>query len=175
MAIDSLDFQVRFSRYANFSDEFKDRVCHVMQYYPMLRLREITIGRSRQANHLGSAYGWTKPQRIYLKPNVPNIVIAHEFTHLIQGPKQGFGIPHGEKACDIWTIDRIPEGEIDGLPHYIIPSRLQNWFGNDWVYHRKFVKLVCGIAIAKRNVSLRHYIKFVEDSLKRYAKDQPKS
>jgi hypothetical protein len=59
----------------------------------------------------GTATGWTSPPVFRLRPNASRYTIAHELTHLVQG--NGSGIPHGEVACDIWIISRLPVELLD--------------------------------------------------------------
>ena len=99
---------LRFTRVAEsgFSGEFKDKILHVYSLFPELQDNEITCGFIRKGSHLlGTARGWASPKQIALQPNVGRMTIAHELTHLLQGN----GVPHGEKACDIWALARLPQ------------------------------------------------------------------
>jgi hypothetical protein len=66
----------------------------------------------------GTATGGTSPPVFHLCPNASRYTIAQELTHLVQG--NGPGIPHGEVACDIWIISRLPIELLDQRRYYLL-------------------------------------------------------
>lgn len=78
--------------------------------------------------------------------------IAHELTHLLQGE----GVPHGEKACDIWATARLPEEMLDEQPHYL----LGHWSRDRWLRNRALAKQLCTQAIEVRRTE-RTYIRWL--------------
>jgi hypothetical protein len=84
----------------------------------------------------GTATGWTSPPVFRLRPNASRYTIAHELTHLVQG--NGSGIPHGEVACDIWIISRLPVELLDQRPAYYLLARQHSRL--DWKKNRAAVR-----------------------------------
>lgn len=109
---------------------------------------------------MGSARSWTHPAQIALQTNVTRMVIAHELTHLLQG---NLGcVPHGEKACDIWTVARLPVDMLDSPPSYL----LHYWHRDRWLRNKLQVKMLCEMAIDVRK-SERFYIKWLTGELRK--------
>jgi hypothetical protein len=79
--------------------------------------------------------------------------------HLVQG--NGSGIPHGEIACDIWAIDRLPEELLDQRPYYLLKN-----IKCDWKRNRRAVKQLCAQAIEVRK-SRRTYIVWLRGQIKK--------
>jgi hypothetical protein len=151
---------LRFTRVAEsgFSGEFKDKVLHVYSLFPELQDNEITCGFIRKGSHLlGTARGWASPKQIALQPNVGRMTIAHELTHLLQGN----GVPHGEKACDIWALARLPHFMLDERPYYL----LRHWHLERWLRNRAQTKSLCEKAIEVRRTE-RTYIKWLSGQLR---------
>ncbi|MER3407372.1 MAG: hypothetical protein C4292_00690 [Nitrososphaera sp.] len=145
---------VRFTRVAEarFSPLFKERIQAVYLLFPELQDFAITCGYIGRAHYvLGTARSWRR--QIALQPNVSNVVIAHELTHLLQGVN---GVPHGEKACDIWAVARLPPEMLDERPYYI----LRHWSRDRWLAHRQSVRQLCAQAIELRKTK-RAYIKWL--------------
>jgi hypothetical protein len=84
----------------------------------------------------GTATGWTSPPVFRLCPNASRYTIAQELTHLVQG--NGSGIPHGEFACDIWIISRLPVELLDQRLYYLLARRRHSRL--DWKKNRAAVK-----------------------------------
>ena len=150
---------IRFTSVADakFSAQFKERVLHVYSMFPELQDSAITCGFIRRGTHItGTARSWKK--QISLQPNVGNMTIAHELTHLLQGN----AVPHGEKACDIWAVARLPGELLDGQPPYYI---LRHWQNDRWLRNRPAVKELCVQAIRVRE-SRRTYIKWLSNELR---------
>jgi hypothetical protein len=146
---------LRFTRIAEsgFSGEFKDKILNVYSLFPELQGNEITCGLIRKGSHLlGTAKSWASPKQIALQPNVGRMTIAHELTHLLQGN----GVPHGEKACDIWALARLPHDMLDERPYYL----LRHWYLERWLRNRAQAKALCEQAIEVRRVQ-RNYIKWL--------------
>jgi hypothetical protein len=144
---------LRFTRVAEsgFSGEFKQKVLDVYSLFPELQEHEITCGLIRKGSHLlGTARGWSS--QMALQPNVGRMTIAHELTHLLQGN----GVPHGEKACDIWALARLPRDMLDERPYYL----LRHWYLERWLRNRAQAKALCEQAIEVSRVQ-RNYIKWL--------------
>ncbi len=86
------------------------------------------------------------------------MTIAHELTHLLQGCN---GVPHGEKACDIWAMARLPAEMLDDQPYYL----LRHWRRERWLHNRVQAKALCERAIEVRKVE-RNYIKWLSGELR---------
>ena len=88
--------------------------------------------------------------------------IAHEFTHLLQGFTE---IPHGEKACEIWTYVK-DEMFLDDAPVYLqTPESVIK----DWDRYKLQIRALCIEAIEKRKKGLRRYISWLENEIKKLA------
>jgi len=152
---------VEFSIYANrvFSPEFKSRIIQVYSLFPELYDRKIFCGLLRARGQVeGIATSWTTPPVFRLRPNVSNYTIAHELTHLVQG--DGFGVPHGEVPCDIWTVNRLPEELLDKRPYYLLKNSKI-----DWKKSRLAIKELCRLAIEIRKTR-RSYIVWLHYQIK---------
>jgi hypothetical protein len=151
-----------FTRIAetNFSYEFKTKILQVYTLFPELAAHEVRCGYIRRGSRvLGTAKGWVTPKQISLQPNVGCLTIAHELTHLIQGNDNG--VPHGEKACDIWAVVRLPAAMLDEKPYYL----LRHWRWERWLRNRIPTKTLCERAIDVRRVE-RNYIKWLSEELR---------
>ncbi|MEM3159265.1 MAG: hypothetical protein QXJ74_00615 [Nitrososphaera sp.] len=149
---------LRFTRVAEagFSGDFKQKVLNVYSLFPELQDDEITCGFIRKGSRLlGTARGWSG--QIALQPNVGRMTIAHELTHLLQGN----GVPHGEKACDIWALARLPRDMLDERPYYL----LRHWHLERWLRNRAQAKSLCEQAIEVRRTN-RTYIKWLSAQLR---------
>lgn len=130
---------------------FKEKIVEVYSFFPELAQTAITCGAiARRGCVQGTAMGWTKPPVFRLQPDSSCFTIAHELTHLVQGKTNG--IPHGEVACDIWTVDRMPLKYLDQRPNYLLHR-----IAIDWKNERNEVKRLCRQAIELRR-SMRTYI-----------------
>lgn len=155
---------IEFSRQARqaFSPEFKGRIMRVYSLFPELQEKRISCGLlTRRGRVEGTATGWTSPPVFRVQPNVSHYTIAHELTHLVQD--NGSGIPHGEVACDIWTLHRLPCDLLDQRPYYLMKN-----IRCDWKRNRDRIKELCSQAIEIRKtqrsyiVWLRHQIRKME-------------
>lgn len=152
---------IRFTSRAEreFDPAFKQRILKVYSRFPELGSRPVICGSiSRGSRYLGTACGWTYPQKVSLQPGVGNTTIAHEFTHLVQGN----GIPHGEKQCDIWTVARLDLELLDEKPHYI----LRGWKKDRWVRNKAAVRQLCIQSIKERDVR-RNYIVWLSQEFRK--------
>ena len=152
---------IKFTRPAEhaFNERFKERIISVYSYFPELQEKMITCGAIRHAGPIqGVATSWTTPPLFRLVPGASMYTIAHEFTHMVQGGKSG--IPNGETACDIWTIDRMPTSYLDQIPYYLLSGIRTNWREN-----REAIKELCRQAIALRQLR-RTYIKWLRCRIK---------
>lgn len=136
---------------------------YVRQFFPELDSRLIRVGLTGVASGMAIAGGhelWFNPARVSYH------VIAHEFTHLLQGAN---GMPHGEKSCDVYALARHWTLN-DTAPYYVrVPASLQDTCGK---YTPTTAKLICDTA--KRAVELRasgtrHYIALFERTLQESA------
>ena len=149
---------IRFTSVADarFSAQFKDRILHVYSLFPELQDQPITCGFIRKGMRFaGTARSWKS--QIALQQNVGNTTIAHELTHLLQGN----GVPHGEKACDIWAVARLPAEMLDEQPYYL----LRHWQRERWLRRRSSVRALCVQAIEIRKTN-RTYIKWLSGQLR---------
>jgi hypothetical protein len=152
---------IKFTRPAElaFSRTFKESVLDVYSHFPELWQKKITCGAiGRRGSVQGVAACWTDPPVFRLVPGTSSFTIAHELTHLVQGSLSG--IPHGETACDIWTIDRMPTRYLDQIPFYLLSG-----IRIDWRKNRDAVKVLCKQAIELRK-SRCTYIKWLRCRLK---------
>jgi hypothetical protein len=153
---------IEFSKPAQqaFTHEFKARIMQLYGLFPELQDRRISCGLLKGRGWVqGTATGWTSPPVFRLQPNVSSYTIAHELTHLVQG--NGSGIPHGEVACDIWTLDRLPAELLDQRPYYLLKNSRC-----DWKKNRDAVKELCRQAIEVRK-SQRAYIVWLRGQIKK--------
>lgn len=79
-------------------------------------------------------------------------------THLVQGPLSG--IPHGEIACDIWTVNRMPERYLDQPPYYLLDR-----ISVDWQSNKIQIKDLCRQAIDLRP-TMRAYIVWLKERIR---------
>ncbi len=143
-----------------FSLGFKTRISQVYDLFPELQKRRIACGLLRDRGWVeGTAIGWTSPPVFRLRPGVSHYTIAHELTHLIQG--DGSGIPHGEVACDIWTVHRLPVELLDQRPCYLMKNSKR-----DWDKHKGTIKMLCSKAIQIRKTR-RTYIIWLHDQIEK--------
>jgi hypothetical protein len=153
---------IRFTSVAEtrFSQQFKGRILRVYSLFPELHDQKITCGFIGRGHVAGTARSWRG--QIALQPNVSNTTIAHELTHLLQGN----GVPHGEKACDIWALARLPADMLDEQPSYIAG----HWSRSRWLEHRLQVKSLCEQAIELRKTQ-RTYLKWLSGRLRLLKED----
>ena len=150
-----------------------------LQLFPELKDTTLTVGYTRK--HLGSAtvvYRKGVITRLIIRLKVRNVTyqtIGHELTHLIQGLAHGdrsksrsadpAKVPSGEQQCDIWTLARDPLF-CDDPPTYIKMPRL---IRDCWPDYANEVRDLCIAAIEKRHTH-RHYIRWLEEELRKLAK-----
>ena len=160
---------------ANFADKFKLRIISVFDYFPELHKETVYVGWIAPS-------GWARGYccccctstttnmrlKICLQPNERNFTIAHEFTHLLQATKkEELGIPTGEKACDIWSLTRLPLELIDDHPTYIGNYSMRK----HWKIMKKTVRELAFRAIEVRKTK-RRYIVWLEDEIKKISVSQ---
>lgn len=142
-----------------FSPLFKSRIMQVYDLFPELQEKRISGGVLKRRGWVeGTATSWTSPPVFRLQPGVSRYTIAHELTHLIQG--NGSGIPHGEVACDIWTVHRLPAELLDQRPYYLMKNSRC-----DWERNRDAIKELCKQAIHLRKTR-RTYIVWLRGQIK---------
>jgi hypothetical protein len=153
---------IEFSRAARqaFTSEFKARIMQVYGVFPELQDKTVSCGLLKGRGWVeGTATGWTSPPVFRLQPNVSSYTIAHELTHLVQG--NGSGMPHGEIACDIWAIDRLPVELLDQRPYYLLKNSRC-----DWKKNKLAIKELCAQAIQIRKTR-RTYIVWLRGQIKK--------
>lgn len=153
---------------ANFSDKYKQRIVDVFNYFPELHNENVYVGWIAQNGWArGCCSNATKdePIKISLQPNEKNFTIAHEFTHLLQArKKEELQIPGGERACDVWTLTRLPLELIDDYPTYI--GRNNYSMRKHWNVIKDRVKELAFQAIEVRKTK-RRYILWFEGEIKK--------
>ena len=133
----------------NLSDDVKGRVAQILQFYPELQTRTITVGFIRRRSRtLGRAH--MAGTRIWLKNGVTNLTIAHELAHLLG--KQS------EEATDVITYARLPEHLFDDNRDGYIPIK-----GRD----KQKVHSLAIEAMMQRDTGNRRYIKWFKDAMKK--------
>jgi hypothetical protein len=153
---------------ANFTSEFKHRIIGVFKYFPELHNEMVLVGWIAprgwaRGSCCCSGVSASKPLKISLQPNERNFTIAHEFTHLLQvRKKEELQIPRGEKACDVWTLTRLPLELIDDYPTYIGSYLMRK----RWNTIKKKVRELAFNAIEIRKTK-RQYIVWFEDEVKK--------
>jgi hypothetical protein len=153
---------------ANFTDKYKQRIVDVFKYFPELHNEIVCVGWI-------APNGWARgccsngiideQIKISLQPNEKNFTIAHEFTHLLQArKKEELEIPYGERACDVWTLTRLPLELIDDYPTYI--GRNNYPMRKHWNLINERVKDLAFQAIEVRKTK-RRYIVWLEGEIKK--------
>jgi hypothetical protein len=153
---------------ADFTNEFKQRIIDVFKYFPELHKEVVLVGWI-------APHGWargsccrssactSKSLKISLQSNERNFTIAHEFTHLLQArKKEELQIPSGERACDVWTLTRLPLELIDDYPSYLGNYLMRK----RWDTIKKAVRELAFDAIEIRKTK-RQYIVWFEDEVKK--------
>ena len=152
--------------HTNFTERFKERIAYVFQFFPELRSEIIHVGWIAPNGWARGSFenrNTSKPLKINLQPNEKNFTIAHEFTHLLQATKKDqVGIPFGEKACDIWTLTRLPLELIDDYPSYIGNYKMRK----HWNDIKVTVRELAFDAIEIRKTK-RQYIAWLEHEIKK--------
>ena len=152
---------VNFTRPAQqtFSAEFKARIIRIYGFFPELQDIKVICGSMKKRSWIeGNAISWTTPPIFRLQPSVSSYTIAHELMHLVQG--KGSGIPQGEMACDIWTVDRMPIELLDRRPYYLLRRCRVDWNRNKII-----IKKLCRKAIEIRKTN-RTYIVWLHYHIK---------
>ena len=154
---------VAYSKIAQrkFSDRQRARIEEVYTHYPELHDKVIFCGAiSGRGSIQGIATSWPTPPVFRLRPQASYYTIAHELTHLVQGPLSG--IPHGEVACDMWTVDRMPAVYLDQPPYYLLGNMIV-----DWPSKKNQIKDLCRQAIDLRS-TMHAYIVWLKNSVRRH-------
>lgn len=162
---------IEFSRPAQqtFSTEFRARILYIYSYFPELLNKAIICGSIKKRGRVeGIAIGWISPAIFRLRPNVSNYTIAHELTHLVQGNRSG--IPHGEVACDIWTVNRMPAELLDQRPYYL----LRRFTEVQWKRDRITIKELCKQAIEIRKTQ-KNYIAWLQCQIRNLHRNSSKA
>jgi len=162
-----------FTKKANekFSTEFKERITEIFKYFPELHNEFVQVGWIRPHGWARGSCRWSNgyillPSKISLQPNEKNFTIAHEFTHLLQASKKvELRIPGGERACDVWTLTRLPLELIDDYPTYVGTSLMRR----RWSSLKMRVRELAFDAIEVRKVK-RHYIIWFENEIRKLEK-----
>jgi len=116
---------------------FSRRLGSVLRYFPEIR-GEIKVGLTNVYKGLASTEsdGTTFHKKISFpslkRAGIPTrYIMGHELMHIVQA-KQSKTIPGTERACDVFTLARLPPRFIDQPPIYLsIPRKIRiNWSNN---------------------------------------------
>ena len=155
----------------NFSNKFKQRILDIFGYFPELQDEIVYVGwiaprgwaRGSCSCYSSSMSSANKKLKINLQANERNFTIAHEFTHVLQATKRGeLHIPGGERACDVWTLTRLPLELLDDHPSYIGNYLMRKRWDSIKVNVRELA--FCAIEMRKTK---RQYIVWLEDEIKK--------
>ena len=156
----------------SFSNNFKQRILDVFGYFPELQDEVVYVGwiaprgwarGSCFCYYPSSNASTNKKLKINLQRNERNFTIAHEFTHLLQArKKRELLIPGGERACDVWTLTRLPLELLDDYPSYIGNYLMRK----RWDTIKVNVRELAFRAIEMRKTK-RQYIVWLEDEIKK--------
>lgn len=156
----------------SFSNKFKQRILDVFGYFPELQDEIVYVGWIAPRGWArgscccycsSSSSSANKKLKINLQPNERNFTIAHEFTHVLQSRKRGeLHIPSGERACDVWTLTRLPLELLDDYPSYIGNYLMRK----RWDTIKAKVRELAFCAIEMRKTK-RQYIVWLEDEIKK--------
>lgn len=156
----------------SFSNKFKQRILDVYAYFPELQDEVVYVGwiaprgwarGSCCCYYSSSTASASKKLKISLQPNERNFTIAHEFTHLLQArKKRELQIPGGERACDVWTLTRLPLELLDDYPSYVGNYLMRKRWDTIKVKVRELA--FCAIEMRKTK---RQYIVWLEDEIKK--------
>ena len=157
---------------SSFSNKFKQMILDVLEFFPELQDEVVYVGwiaprgwaRGSCFCYYPSSNASTKKKlKINLQPNERNFTIAHEFTHLLQArKKRELQIPGGERACDVWTLTRLPSELLDDYPSYIGNYLMRKRWHTIKVNVRELA--FCAIEMRKTK---RQYIVWLEDEIKK--------
>jgi hypothetical protein len=151
-------------------DEVDRRVRRLHPYFPEMK-RKLTIGLTRSYDGLAfqSDDGVVKLMLDVRKARngdykAPTYwTIAHELMHLAQFNVKD--IPSGERACDLYTMARLPPKYIDDSPSYlVIPVRIRDRWDRDYA---SLAHNLAKKAIRKRETGVRNYISWWEGEFER--------
>ena len=156
----------------SFSNKFKQRILDVFCYFPELQDEVVYVGWISPRGWArgscccycsSSSSSANKKLKINLQPNERNFTIAPEFMHVLQATKKGeLQIPSGERACDIWTLTRLPLELLDDYPSYIGNYLMRKRWDTIKMKVRELA--FCAIDIRKTK---RQYIVWLEDEIKK--------
>ena len=143
-------------------NEVLRRVHYVRRFFPELDGETITVGLTRAASGMAVPGG----SRIWLNPSrLSHHTIAHELIHLLQG--RDFGIPSGEKACDIYSLARHWTLN-DDRPSYVrVPLAMMGGSKTVSEPAARVLFEVATEALARRAHGHRHYIAYFEHEVER--------
>jgi hypothetical protein len=85
--------------------------------------------------------------------------LAHEFMHLAQFNSEG--IPSGERACDVYTLSRLPPELIDEAPSYLVVSKGTRKIWD--IRHAKIAHALAKEALRQRDNGHKRYALWWED------------
>jgi hypothetical protein len=166
---------IRFTRKAssNFNDRFKYQIVEVFRYFPELHDEIVYVGWIAPKGWARGSCSYPnastkKPLKISLQPNEKNFTIAHEFTHLLRlRTKEELDIPSGERACDLWTLTRLPLELIDDYPSYVGNYLMRRY----WDIVKERARELAFRAIEIRRTK-RQYIVWFEEEMRKLVASQ---
>jgi hypothetical protein len=135
------------------------KLAYVRRFFPELGEKTIRVGLTRVASGMAVPGGY----EIWLNPSqISYHAIAHEFIHLLQGE---YGIPTGERSCDLYSMARHWTLN-DTAPYYVrIPRRFLDATDNIQPTYARLVYAVAKRAIELRQNGMRKYIAHFEKTL----------
>jgi hypothetical protein len=134
-------------------------VSYVLRFFPELRDETISVGVTQGAD--GRAV--VGEPRIWLNPRLLSYhTIAHELVHVLQGR---FGIPSGERSCDLFAVAR-DHTLVDVRPSYLkIPVSAFDAEHKPLGGVAQVITVTAQEAIEKRSTGYRRYISWFEGQI----------
>jgi hypothetical protein len=136
-----------------------DKLIYVRRFFPEFGRQCIRVGLTRAASGMAVPGGY----EIWINPNhVSYHAITHELVHLLQGR---YGIPTGERACDLYSLARHWTLN-DTAPYYVrVPRRLIDERGNIKPPNDRVIYAAARRALQWKQSGARNYIAYFEDAL----------
>ena len=165
MIVEPLSYEIRTRKKSPVEKEILKLEPVMAKLFPELNGVTLSIRNTRSSYHVAS-YEW-HTGRIEMnfgffekdRDGTLPFVLAHETMHAVQWMTRL--IPHGEKACDVFTLARLP---VEFFPRkkafYVkVPKRVLS--------DPSIISECAEKAIDLRSKGLRRYIMWFEDELKR--------
>ena len=135
------------------------RLSYVRRFFPEFGELTIRVGLTKVASGMAVPGG----NEIWFNPNeISYHAISHEFIHLLQGR---YGIPTGERSCDLfsmarhWTLN-------DMAPYYVrIPRHFFDTRGHTAPAHARLLYAVACRSLELKRNGVRNYIAYFERTI----------